>query len=420
MKKKRQALISLVITGILHGIIHTLSSFLSPLNGEIARYFNLEAITGVSAFKTSYLMVYAVSNLVFGALTNRISARIILSAGTILNAAAVMAFRFVPPGGIVLMHVLWIVAAIGGGVYHPVANAFITRLYPQRKGWALGITGMGSGIGFAFGPFLTGFLSSAALLSWRDISLVFGVLALVCGLAASLWIRDEAPLPRNAAASAAHLSPEMAQAVPRQGCTPFGLGYALWGLLFFMIVISGAREIGIWSILDISDFYLSGVLPQANTAWFLFFMYLPGIFMQPFIGTLSDRIGRKKLSVIALCGYGGSIIAAALVPGGFLLIPYFLMGATQSPTTPLLEAFVADYTTPATRGIIFGVYITAITGIGALGPLCSGIFLDVFGRTPGSFRLLLCIIGGCVVLGGLLMTASGLLVRKLGLRAEKA
>jgi MFS family permease len=318
------------------------------------------------------------------------------------------------------MHVLWIVAAIGGGVYHPVANAFITRLYPERKGWALGITGMGSGIGFAFGPFLTGFLSSAALLSWRDISLVFGILALVCGLAAALWIRDDAPGPRSAAVPIADSPPKRTQAVPRQDSSPFGLGYALWGLLLFMIVISGAREIGIWSILDISDFYLSSVLPRANTAWFLFFMYFPGIFAQPVVGTLSDRIGRKKLSVVALCGYGGAIIAAALVPGGFLFIPYFLMGATQSPTTPLLEAFVADYTTPATRGIIFGVYITAITGIGALGPLGGGIFLDVFGRTPESFRLLLIIIGGFVVLGGLLMMTSGLLVRKLGLKAEAA
>ena len=139
----KSALLSLIITGCIHGMIHTLSIFLSPLNVEVARYFNLESIAGVTAFKTSYLLMYALSNLVFGALTNRISARFALGIGTIVNGAAIMAFRLVSPDGIVFMHLLWILAAVGGGVYHPVANVFITRLYPQRKGWALGVTGMG-------------------------------------------------------------------------------------------------------------------------------------------------------------------------------------------------------------------------------------------------------------------------------------
>ena len=160
MLEKRQALLSLIITGCIHGMVHTLSAFLSPLNVEVARYFSLESITGVTAFKTSYLLMYAVSNLIFGALTNRISARFALGLGIIVNGAAIMAFRLVPPDGLLVMHLLWILAAIGGGAYHPVANVFITRLYPDKKGWALGITGMGAGIGFAFGPFLTGFLSS--------------------------------------------------------------------------------------------------------------------------------------------------------------------------------------------------------------------------------------------------------------------
>lgn len=78
-------------------MIHTLSLFLSPLNAEIAGYFGLESIGVVASFKTVYLIVYAAGNLVFGALTNRIPARWILCAGMLVNAAAVAAFRFVPP-----------------------------------------------------------------------------------------------------------------------------------------------------------------------------------------------------------------------------------------------------------------------------------------------------------------------------------
>jgi MFS family permease len=419
MTEKRQALLSLVITGISHGMVHTLSTFLSPLNAEVARYFHLESITGVTAFKTSYLLVYAASNLVFGALTNRVSARLTLGLGIILNGAAVMAFRLVRPDGIVLMHLLWIAAAIGGGVYHPVANVFITRLYPARKGWALGVTGVGSGIGFAFGPFLTGFLSSFLLFSWRDISLVFGGLALAGGLAALLWIRDikenSSPAALRGLGGAGPHAEGASGGQNREGLA--GPGRGLWVFLVCIILISGVREIGMWTILDISDFFITGIHGSPiKTAWILFFMYLPAIFVQPAVGSLSDRIGRRSLSVIALLGYGVSIALAAIVPGGILIVPYSIMGFTQSSSTPLLEGIVADYTTPRTRGIIFGIYITAITGLGALGPLFGGIFLDAYGRTAGSFRALLAGMGAMVFLGGAAMIFSGSLSRALGLK----
>jgi MFS family permease len=400
-------------------MVHTLSLFLSPVNAELARYFHLESITGVTAFKTSYLLVYALSNLVFGALTNRVSARLTLGLGIILNGAAVMAFYFAPSDGIVLMHGLWILGAVGGGVYHPVANVFITRLYPQRKGWALGITGMGASIGYAFGPLLTGFLSAVFLFTWQGVSLVFGALALLCGLGALACLRDirESPAP-DADPLFGTTAPE-AEKTEKEGW--LGLSRGLWGLLLFVILIAGIRDIGMWSILDISDFYITGIRSEPlDTAWILFFMYLPAIFIQPLIGNLSDRIGRGSLSVIVLAGYGCAVICAGFVPSGFLLIPYAFIGLTQSPSTPLLEAFVSDYTTPHTRGLIFGIYITAVTGLGALGPLFGGMFLDAFGRTAASFRSLFVMLGILIVLGSAAMIFSGSVVRLLGLRPTAA
>ena len=415
MNRNKNLLSILVITGALHGMIHTLSLFLSPVNAEVARYFGFASISSVTSFKTSYLIVYAMSNLLFGALAHRISARLILGFGMTLNALAVLAFRFVPPSGAMLMHALWMVAAIGGGVYHPVANAFITRIFAEKKGWALGLTGMGAGIGFAFGPLFTGFLSVGLGLDWQAISLVFGSLAVVCGAAAFIGLRDHAEpsLPLES-----KLKDEAVPATPERSF--LGLSLPLWGFLAFITLVAGSRDFAMWSILDISDFYLNELFGgSASTAWYLFVMYLPGIFFQPLAGTFSDKLGRKRLSVITLLLYGTAIASLAVLPPSFLLATYFIMGAAQSASTPVLEALVADFATPKTRGMIFGVFITVIMGMGALGPLFAGFFLDAFGRTLAAFQGWMLILGAAVVLGGFAMLFSEKVIRALGLSGHR-
>jgi FSR family fosmidomycin resistance protein-like MFS transporter len=416
MNRNKQLFSILVVTGALHGMIHTLSLFLSPLNAEVARYFGFASISSVTSFKTSYLIVYAASNLLFGALAHRISARLTLGFGMALNALAVLAFRFVPPSGAAAMYALWMVAAVGGGVYHPVANAFITRVFAEKKGWALGLTGMGAGIGFAFGPLLTGFLSAGLGFDWRAISLVFASLGLACAAAAFIGLRDDVGSSGPAPAAASDPTPADATG----GRPVLGLPLPLWGFLGFMTFVAGSRDFAMWSILDISDFYLSELFGgKASTAWYLFVMYLPGVFFQPLAGTFSDKLGRKRLSVITLMLYGLAIASLAVLPPSFLLATYFIMGAAQSASTPVLEAFVADFATPKTRGMIFGVFITVVMGMGAIGPLLAGLFLDAFGRTLAAFQGWMLLLGGVVVLGGIAMVFSGKVVAALGLSGHR-
>ncbi|MFP4375311.1 MAG: MFS transporter, partial [Spirochaetaceae bacterium] len=175
---------SIVAIAAVHGLVHAFSIFLSPLNDEIRRYFLADSVATITAFKSTYLATYAASNLFFGLLTNRISARRTLSVGLAVNGAAVACFAFVSPSGVALMHALWLLAAIGGGVYHPVANVLITRLYPEGKGRVIGFTGTGAAVGFALGPLMTTGLSSALGLDWQGVALVFGLF----GVLASLWV----------------------------------------------------------------------------------------------------------------------------------------------------------------------------------------------------------------------------------------
>ncbi len=495
MKKPDAALASLYCASALHGMIHTLSLFLSPLNVEISTYFRTDSVGAITSFKTAYLIVYAASNLLFGALTHRLPVRQTLSVGMGLNALAVCLFAIVPPDGVALMYLLWIVAALGGGVYHPVANVFITRKFPNRKGWALGITGIGSGVGFAFGPLATGFLSRAGL-DWQIIALIFGGLGLLAGVIAYLVIRDDGKddeafalaatakdllngeeredsgiiqsgggiaqkhqsagvggtesvvktikgttgvSAKNVGAISGGESFEGAGSTGKtndvSGVThepigagkgvkttstrptlPGGLTWPLLGFLTWMVLLTASREISMWSILDVSAFFLEVSARNASLAsWYLFIMYLPGIVTQPFIGAWSDRWGRQGFVLLTFGMFGASLSLLSFLPAGWLFLPYFLMGAAQSASVPLVEAMIADQTTPQNRGMMFGVFITAIMGLGALGPFLSGIWLDGMGKTLTSFRVLFSVLGVAVIFSGICLYGTPRVSRALNL-----
>ncbi|MBN1808988.1 MAG: MFS transporter [Planctomycetes bacterium] len=404
----RSALLPLAAVSLLHGMNHAYAVFLSPLNNEIRQFFGADAISAVTSFKTTYLLVYAASNLLFGALTNRISARYALGLGAVLNAGAIVAFSMVGPAGIATMHVLWALAAIGGGTYHPVANALITGLFPGRKGWAFGITGMGASAGFAFGPLLTGFLSTALHLDWKQIAVVFGALGLTCAIAALVFISESSAEQ----ASPGHVPPDNAAG------SRFPISAALGIFVAFVVAAAGMREIVTWSVLDISDFFLSRAHETVETSWYLFLLGLPGIAVQPLAGMLSDRISRHRLAAAALALHAVSTVLVVATPTAVLFIPYLLFGIGQAASVPTIEAYVADYTNPRNRGLVFGFMVTAGLGLGALGPLFSGILVDWLGATTGAYRVCYVALGTIAACAALLMAFSGAVARRLRLVAS--
>lgn len=394
-REHRHAAISLACISVLHGSNHGYSIFLSALNEELRGFFEGASIAGITALKTTYLAVYAASNLVVGALASRISARWSLAIGALVNALPVAAFMLLGPGDLAYLHLLWALAAVGAGTYHPVANLLVTRMYPERKGWVLGITGIGASAGFTGGPLLTGFLARSLGLSWQSIAVAVACTGLAVAATTALLVRDvedEAAAPAAAAANPAGAR-WSAGAIVAVGC---------------VILAAGLREISTWGVMDVSDFYLTSAFGgRVETAWYLALFFAPGVLVQPLSGWLSDRVGRRLLAAAAFVTHAAGVAAIAFTPPAVLFMPYLVLGLGQAASVPAVEALVADYTSAGNRGFVFGILVTFGLGMGALGPLVAGLLVDALGGGISAFRVCLLLLAAATLAGAGVLLFSG-------------
>src|SRR5260221_5382553 len=98
------------------------------------------------------------------------------------------------------------------------------------------------------------------------------------------------------------------------------------------------------------------------------------------MGTLGDRIGRRKLLLIGACAFGIASVLAAFSTSAAMLIAMRavlgIAGATLAPSTlSLIRNMFAD---PAQRTFAIGVWITSYSVGGAIGPLLGGVLLEHF------------------------------------------
>jgi DHA2 family multidrug resistance protein-like MFS transporter len=96
------------------------------------------------------------------------------------------------------------------------------------------------------------------------------------------------------------------------------------------------------------------------------------------MGTLGDRIGRRKLLLAGAAAFGVASLLAAFAPTAELLILaralLGIAGATLMPSTlSLLRSLFAD---PAQRTFAIGLWVTTFSAGTVIGPLVAGILLQ--------------------------------------------
>jgi DHA2 family multidrug resistance protein-like MFS transporter len=122
------------------------------------------------------------------------------------------------------------------------------------------------------------------------------------------------------------------------------------------------------------------------------------------MGTLGDRIGRRRLLLLGAAAFGvASVLAASATSAGMLIAARALLGlagATLAPSTlSLLRTMFAD---PRQRTVAIAVWIASFQAGGAVGPLAGGVLLEWF-WWGSVFLLAVPVMGLLLVLGPVLL-----------------
>lgn len=115
----------------------------------------------------------------------------------------------------------------------------------------------------------------------------------------------------------------------------------------------------------------------------LWIMDVYGFMMAGFLitmGTLGDRIGRRRLLTFGAVAFGtASVLAAYASSAGMLIAARMLLGISASSLAPSALALVGTMFTDARqRALAIGVFTACFMGGAALGPVVGGVMLEHF------------------------------------------
>jgi MFS family permease len=342
-----------------------------PLVGS--QEFGLVLRTAIFSFIVSFGIVKAISNLLSGALADRIGRKKVLVAGWILGVPVPFMIMLAPSWG-------WIVAAnVLLGVNQGLAWSMtvlmkIDLVGPRGRGLAVGLNEFAGYLAVGLTALATGYLASVYGL--RPEPFYLGVGYVVLGLLVSVFlVRDTGEYVRLEMWS--H-PPEPNQLTFREvfaitslkdrnlfACSQAGLANNLndgmsWGVfpIFFSAFGLAVERIGI----------LKAVYPAV---W--------GI-LQVVTGPLSDRLGRKWLIVGGMwVQAGGIFVTVAGRSFGWWLLGSILLGLGTAMVYPALIAAVSDNSHPSWRARSLSVYRFWRDLGYAVGALSAGIIADTLG-----------------------------------------
>jgi MFS family permease len=366
------------INAVVHGIRYSFGVFFKSLGGEFE--LSRAATSGISSAYWILCALFAVSG---GYLLDKYGPRkLILGTGILTAISLVTTSRSSAPWQLFLTYSL--VLAAGTGAVYSVLMATAQRWFVKNRGMAVGIVGTGVGIGALIMSPLAAFLISS--FGWRSTYLMMGIVlgAILVGLSFPLKkAPSDSSIPPDTAGPGSSTKIEtgatdfsLSQALKTANFWLIGALWFFWAFSLMLVLTHLVPHLTDIGIAATTAALISGLIGAVNPLG-----RLGG-------GWLSDRLGRKFTSVIAILLQSGALFLLAWSQQlwmFYLFVAIFALG--YGCLDPATLALIGDVFGLKKLGSIMGaLMIFWVVGAG-IGSEVGGIIYDASGSYFPAFLM---------------------------------
>lgn len=404
---------------MMHAFTHAFGSMLVPLYLLMVADMHLPGVRSAALIVTIYGLVYNLGSYPAGVLADHFNRKWLLGLGLIGNALAVLAMGLTRNYDVMIG--VSVAAGLCGAMYHPTANALVPAHFPKSPGMAIGVLGIGAGIGFFVGPQFAGWQAQAAhwqfdhVADWQRPLVEMGLIGILGAIIFLIFAKEarESRTKRDAhgkrreivSVMPARMSTE--EIVPGYESHEAGVHLPRW---LFWRVVGIASVLGFRDFAGVAAFSLASIYLQKAHAYTakqaglaIGIMMLVGVVVNPVSVYISS--GQRRLRMLWAVLVAGGLLLATVplwsVLGGVPALCLF--SCCQLGSYAMSDAAILERVDPESRGRVVGVFLTLAGTFAATSPFIVGWATDLLGDRAAHPWAYLPIFG---VLGAMMIFAS--------------
>ncbi len=358
--------LTLGLCTILHAFTHAYGTLLVPLYLLMVRDLKLAGVSRASFVVTINGLVYCMGSYFAGVLADRFNRKALLGIGLLGNALAITGMGLTRQYDLIVA--FGVLAGVFGTLFHPAANALVPAHYPKSPGMAIGLLGMGSGIGFFAGPQFAGWRAQAAtwqfasVADWQRPLIEAGLAGAIIGVI-FLFIAREVR-SGNGTARESHL-----------------LGRTLARKVARLASVLMCRDFAGLATLSLASIYLQKAhhLDAKRTGIIIGSTMLLSIVVSPLSVYLSSGRRRLPTLVFVLMGGGISVAITPLFPVHYVLPILMTFMTFQLGSYAVSDAAMLERVPAEVRGRVVGIFLVIAGTFSSTAPWVMGWATDRLG-----------------------------------------